>query len=101
MSRNAKCFRLLTIGVLATAMFGCESSGDKSLGESARLDPQKINDDAYWNLTPELMAVTDRPGDVAGRISRRFNVDMRMFWEDWTNAMYWDRPSRLNRRPMP
>jgi len=101
MSRNAKYFRLLTIGVLAAAMFGCESGGDKSLDESARLDPQKINDDVYWNLTPELMEVTDRPDDVAGRISRRVNVDMRMFWEDWTNSLYLDRPSRLNRRPMP
>ncbi len=101
MSRNAKCFRLLTIGVLAAAMFGCESSGDKSLDESARLDPQQINDGVYWNLTPELMEVTDRPDDVAGRIARRTNVDMRMFWEDWTNSFYWDRPSRLNRRPMP
>ena len=101
MSRNAKCFRLLTIGVLAAAMIGCESNDDANLEEASRVDPQEINDEVFWDHTPELLGVTDRPDDVAGRIARRTNVDMRMFWEDWTNSFYWDRPSRLNRRPMP
>ena len=101
MSRNAKYFRLLTIGVLAAAMIGCESKDDNSLDQANRIDPQKVNDEVFWNHTPELWGTTDRPSDTAGRITRRFNYDGRMFWEDWTNAFYWDRPSRLNRRPIP
>ncbi|MCC6907378.1 MAG: hypothetical protein IT430_05500 [Phycisphaerales bacterium] len=101
MSRNAKCFRLLTIGVLAAAMIGCESNDEASLEEASRVDPQKVNDEVFWDHTPELLTVTDRPDDTAGRITRRFNYDSRMFWEDWINAWYWDRPTRLNRRPIP
>lgn len=102
MSRNAKCFRLLTIGVLAATLIGCQSKNDQSLdAEANRVDPRKVNDEVFWNHTPELIGTTDRPDDMAGRITRRFNYDSRMFWEDWTNSFYWDRPSRLNRRPIP
>lgn len=103
MTKTARTLRYLGIGAVTFALVaGCESQDDSAaMEESETLDPQAVQDDVLWDLTPELRGVYDRDDDYAVRISRRVNADFRMFWDDLINSMYWDRPSRLNRRPMP
>lgn len=101
MSKKARCLHVLTAAALAAAFIGCESSDKSGLEGEASLDPQEINDSVFWDHTPELLGPTQRSDDYAVQITRRFNVDSRLFWEDWINALYWDRPTRLNRRPLP
>lgn len=100
MPSKSTCLRMLSIAA-AAALIGCESGDKSGLNGDADLDPRKVNDAAFWDHTPELMGPTQRSDDYAVQITRRYNLDMRLFWDDWINAWYWDRPTRLNRRPLP
>jgi len=101
MTKKARSLRVLCAGVLAAGMIGCESTDNSRMEGEAAIDPQRVNDDTFWNHTPELLGPTQRSDDYAVQITRRFNVDGRLFWDDWINALYWDRPTRLSRRPLP
>lgn len=53
------------------------------------------------NPTPELMTLHQRPVDVGNSLALMRNENTRMFWQDLSRALYWDRPSRLTPEAMP
>lgn len=85
MKAIAKC---LGVAGLAAAMVGCNATSPDPM--TVRADP-----------TPELLTLYERPSDVANNLAIMSNENVRMFWEDWGRALYWDRPSRLTPEPMP
>ncbi len=87
-----KSFVVATLAtVLIAGVAGCQSS------ESARnVSFEKISGD----LTPELAGLVDRPVDIDRHTAVMSNMNMRMFWDDVSRALYIDHPSRLSPHPI-
>ena len=85
---------VLTLGCMAVvALSGCTTSvsrHDYAEAERVRAD-----------LTPELDTLHQRPDDMANALTIMSDENGRMFWQDLGRALYWDRPSRLTREPVP
>jgi len=103
-------FPLLTAGLAITAvsgLVGCDSpERDTDLaGIDEAAEPALYTDDMrneiLGDLTPELLTLSSRPVDAQADIARRFDTDIRMFFEDWGKVLMFNRNSRLNRRPLP
>ena len=58
-------------------------------------------DDLRFDLTPELYTLSNSWSDEKNQWAVMVNENTRMMREDWDRAMYWDRPSRLTREPVP
>ena len=80
------CFVSACAATALIAASGCETSRYQS-----------IKDDA----TPNLDTLYERPEDIDNAVVTTFDENGRMFWQDLGRAMYWDRPSRLTREPIP
>lgn len=80
------CFISACAATALIAASGCETSRYQS-----------IKDDA----TPNLDTLYERPEDIDNTVVTTFDENGRMFWQDLGRAMYWDRPSRLTREPVP
>lgn len=80
------CFFSACAATALIAASGCETSRYQS-----------IKDDA----TPNLDTLYERPEDIDNAVVTTFDENGRMIWQDLGRAMYWDRPSRLTREPVP
>lgn len=65
------------------------------------VDPFSRDSALRADPTPELLTLYERDVDAANSAAITFNENERMFWQDLGRAMYWDRPSRLTREPIP
>lgn len=55
--------------------------------------------DVRWNISPDMMTLSDRPVDVDRKLGYTFDTNYRMFWGDLQRAALVDRPSHLAREP--
>ncbi len=82
---NARVLGLLAVVAGAGLLGGCSS------------DPNYA--DVRWNISPDMMTLTDRPVDVDRKLGYSFDTNYRQFWGDLQRAALVDRPSRLAREP--
>lgn len=83
---NARVLGLLAMVAGASLLGGC-SYGDPNYS------------DVRWNVSPDMMTLTERPVDVDRNLGYTFDTNYRQFWGDLQRAALVDRPSRLAREP--
>ncbi len=82
---------MLVLGALSVTAIGGGLAGCKSShAEEVRANP-----------TPDLDTLYQNDDDINNALTRTFDEDLRMFWQDLGRAFYVDRPSRLTREPVP
>lgn len=100
-SVKVACLAFLGLAVLG----GCDSAekdDEVVVIKDSNLSLEDVTTDAILaDLTPELINLRQRPVDAQVDIARSFNMDWRLFWEDWGKVMLFDKRSRLNERPIP
>lgn len=102
--QNKTKIKFLVVGLLGLTLIGCESTEKEDQASILKSESQKTETELYAildDLTPELQGLTERPVDADVQIARTFNVNWRQFYEDWGKVFLLDRPSRLNKRPIP
>lgn len=84
---NARVLGAIAGTCLIGGLLGGCSSGDPNYS------------DVRWNISPDMMTLTDRPVDVDRKLGYTFDTNYRMFWGDLQRAALLDRPSHLAREP--
>ena len=77
----------LTLGVGASLLVGCGSSGRHQY--------------LRWNVAPELETLNQRWVDADNEYAIMNSENTRMLRADWRRVWYVDRPSRLSPEPKP
>lgn len=82
------------VGVLALGgaalLVGVSGGCESSRVDEVRADP-----------TPDLETLYQSQDEIDNALTRTFDEDGRMFWQDLGRVFYVDRPSRLTREPVP
>jgi len=89
---------LLAGAVLLAALSGCSYNTLETYDLENDLGPAH---DLRYDPTPELYTLHQRPSDFRNEFGVMFDENVRMMRGDFHRMMYWDRPSRLTREPIP
>lgn len=95
----------MSAALAVIAFAGCESAprddDEVVLSEEEERIADVSTDAILDDLTPELLTLEERPVDVDVAVSRTFDMNWRMMYEDLGRVFLTDRPSRLSPMPIP
>ncbi|MCA9289001.1 MAG: hypothetical protein KDA05_10480 [Phycisphaerales bacterium] len=85
------------VGVALT-LSGCSYNTLETYDLENELGPAH---DLRYDPSPEAYTLHQRPSDMRNEFGVMWDENTRMIRQDWHRMMYWNRPSRLTREPVP